>query len=345
MRYSRLCVVLVVLLVWPAFGQEKTYKMCFDNPIEGGAWAVVITADGEYMGACTLESFLFYRGGLAPTGFYKFGYYFHACLAAHPSEPVVAATWQRIDLMDMAGNKKIATLKPKGRAWWVAWKSAGTQVLSIDEKNTVQVFDVASKKAVQTWTLPLAKKDVVSFAVYSDRSGLLAVATEDSVLRVFEAETGKALAETAAFQPGSDFRITGLDFHPEGKLLAGCNNGQVKVWDAATLAVKHEFPVRAGGTASLIKYYAQGKSLAYVGSVGSGEGFVFVDGETNRLIGQGMVAEYDTIKAWDMAFPDGQEPHIFAATSGEMAYLCRYSAIIGKSPGVTVIKKKSPALN
>jgi WD40 repeat protein len=337
MRHCQLCITIFVLAFWPAFSQEQATKRCFDEYIEGGAQAVVFTNDGQYMGSCSLDLFHFYSGGLAPGGFYKFEYYSHAHLAAHPTEPVIAATWQKIALMDMPGKKKIAELKPKNPAWWVAWKSGGAQILSIDMKNTVQVFDVASKKAIQTWNLPLGKKDVLLFAAYSEQSGFLAIATADSVVQVFEAESGKAVGKVAAYPPESDYRITGLSFHPEGKLLATCNNGQIKIWEAATLSMKHEFSARPGGLASHIRYYAKGARLAFANYVDPGYGFTFMDAETGKIIAQGIVAENDIIQSWDMAFPDSPDPEMIVA-AGETVYLCRYNVIIGKSPGIKTIK-------
>jgi hypothetical protein len=79
-------------------------------------------------------------GGLAPTGV---GRAHSPYFAPNPTQHIIALAWGKIPLIDLPQKKKIAELKPKGNAVFVAWRDNGTQILSVDDKSNVQIWDMA----------------------------------------------------------------------------------------------------------------------------------------------------------------------------------------------------------
>jgi WD40 repeat protein len=165
----------------------------------------------------------------------------------------------------------------------------------------------------------------------------LAIATRDGNIQVFEADSGRAVGAVMAHSVGDEPRMTGMSFHPDGRLLASCSYSQIIIWDTIHAKMKSRFSTRPGGLATCVKHFAQGTKLAAANYGDPGYGFTFFDAETGKLIAQGMVTSHESVKAWDMAFPDSEDPVIVIAAE-EMLYECRYSAVIGKKPGIKVIR-------
>lgn len=339
-RRVYLSVAVLLLAAVPLIGAVEQTKKCFDAVVEDGVKVLAISNDGDFMVAGSFTDVLhFYRGGLAPTGFMKGGYDFLKCLAAHPTDnKVMAAAWGRIRIIDAESRKTTAELKTKGKAQFVAWGKEGIEIVSVDGKFTVQVWDVLAKKSVTTWSLPLDKQADIAFTDYSDNSRLLAVATRDGHIRVFEVDSGRMVGAVMTHATDEEVRITGLDFHPNGRLLATCSYGRFKIWDVSGAELKAS--ATFGGLARGVKFFANGKKLAMADYLYQGYGFTFYDAGTGKLTAQGIVTEYDQAEQWDMALPDYEDPIIFFSTMefDPKVYLCRYSSIIGKSRGVTVIQ-------
>lgn len=322
----------------PGPGQSRQYKKCFTTAFENGVQGLAIDPNGDFSAAVTNYSTLyFFRGGIAPTGFMTRQYDYVECLAPHPTEKIMAAAWGKVRLLDVLTRKEIAELKTKGKAEFVAWGKEGTQVISVDDKHAVQVWDVATKKAVVTWSLPLDKKTSFAFADYADASRLLAVATRDGDVRVFEIDSGRQVGTVMNHSTDEEIRITGMDFHPDGKRLATCSHAWIKVWDTADSQAKARFSTKPGQLVTGIRFYAKGTRMAMVSASDSGYGFMFLDAATGKLISWGDITEYDAVEHWDMAYPDADDPEIICEAD-QTLYLCRYNAIIGKSPGVQIIR-------
>ena len=82
-------------------------------------------------------------GGLAPTGYIGIGGPYSPCFAPNPTQRIMALAWGKIPLIDLPQKKKIAELKPKGNAVFVAWRGDGAQIMSVDDKSNVQILDMA----------------------------------------------------------------------------------------------------------------------------------------------------------------------------------------------------------
>lgn len=307
---------------------DEKRKPCFSTSLPE-ARAVAISRDGTYAGAGGLEAFHVLTSGLAPTGFLKFSFR-PVHMAPHPDRAIFAVAAGNVHLVDMATRKAVAELKPA--SWFVAWRRAGAELLGIDYDNAVHVWDVATRKELVKWKLPLGKKVSSRFEDYADSAGLLALGFEDGSVRLFDVADGRQVSRFDAHPAEGEIKMTGMALSPDGRLLATCDYGQVKLWDAATGEMKRRFATK-GGLATLVRFYAKGRRLAFANYVGSGYGFDFLDAETGERLASATLTGHDAVESWDMAFADSEEPTILFLAN-ETAYLCPWPAATGQGPGI-----------
>ena len=311
-----------------AAADEEPRTPCFSASLPE-ARAVAISRDGKYAGAGDLESFHVLASGLAPTGFLKFR--FHPVhMAPHPDRALFAVAAGNVHLVDMATRKTVAELEPA--SWFVAWRRGGAELLGIDHDSAVHVWDAATRRELLNWKLPLGRKVSSRFEDYADAAGLLALGFDDGSVRVFDVSDGRQVSRFDAHPAEGEIKMTGMALSPDGRLLATCDYGQVILWDAATGEMKRRFPTK-GGLASQVRFYAQGRRLAFANHVGSGYGFDFLDAETGERLARAALTGHDAVESWDMAFADSEEPTILFLAN-ETVYLCPWSAATGKGPGI-----------
>jgi WD40 repeat protein len=309
---------------------EEKRRPCLSLPLPE-ARSIAISRDGKYAGAGDLESFHVLVSGLAPTGFLKFSFR-PVQMAPHPGGALFAVAAGNVHLVDMVTRKAMGELKPA--SWFVAWRRGGSELLGIDYDNTVRVWDAATREETLKWKLPLAKKVSPRFEDYADAAGVLALGFDDGSVRVFDASDGRQLSRFDAHPAEGEIKMTGMALSPDGRLVATCDYGQIKLWDAASGEMKRRFAVK-GGLAILVRFYAGGRRLAVANYVGSGYGFDFLDAETGERVARATVTEHDAVEAWDMAFADTEEPTMLFLAN-ETVYLCPWSAATGKGPGVQI---------
>jgi len=315
-----------------AAAAEEKRKPCFSNPMPDTR-SIAISRDGGFAGAGDLESFHVLAGGLAPTGFMKFSFR-PVHMAPHPDRPQFAVAAGSVRIVDMATRKTAAELKPA--SWFVAWRRGGAELLGIDYDKSVHIWDVATRKELQRWKLPLDKKTHSRFEDHADAASLLALGFDDGTVRIFETAGGREVATIKAHPVEGEIKMTGMALSPDGRRLATCDYGQVKVWEVATGEMKHRFSTKPGGLASQVRFYANGTRLAFANYTGSGYGFDFIEADTGKRLARATVTGHDAVESWDMAFPDSEEPTILLLAN-ETLYLCPYSAATGKGPGIKVI--------
>jgi WD40 repeat protein len=79
-------------------------------------------------------------------------------------------------------------------------------------------------------------KDVISRVTFSPDGQLLAVASWDKSVRLYQTGTWKLIATLSVNEPGYDERVLSLAFHPRGHLLAaGSLNGTIRLWTVPRL--------------------------------------------------------------------------------------------------------------
>ena len=309
---------------------EEKGKPCLSMRLHE-ARGVAIGRDGKYAGAGDLESFHVLVSGLAPTGFVKFSFR-PVHMAPHPDGALFAVAAGNVHLVDMATRKAVAELKPA--SWFVAWRRGGAELLGIDYDNGVHVWDAATRKDLAKWKLPLAKKVSSRFEDYADAAGVLALGFDDGSVRVFDVADGRQVSRFDAHPAEGEIKMTGMALSPDGRLVATCDYGQIKLWEAATGEMKRRIPIK-GGLASLVRFYAKGRRLAVANYAGSGYGFDFLDAETGERLARAALTEHDAVESWDMAFADSEEPTILFLAN-ETVYLCPWSAAAGKGPAIQV---------
>lgn len=337
--------VAVLLAPFPAVAQEeeaepKEHRQpCFTGSAED-VTAVAVTRDAQAAAAIGLEDLFVYIGGLAPIGSIHWSYRpIH--MAPHPQLTQMAVAADKVRIVELATKKSVAVFKPA--AWFVAWRKGGAQLLGIDWDWQVHVWDVGTRKEIAKWKLPLDKKASSRFEDYSDAAGLLALGFKDGTIRIFEDETAREVARFMAHPVSGEDYITGMAFHRDGKGLATCDFGQIKIWELPSGELKHRFSTRStpGGLASLVRYYAKGTRIAFANAVGGGYGFDFLDAETGKPVAGARITAHDSIESWDMAFPDSDDPQLVALADGTLHW-CRYSAATGQKPGILVKGSKRP---
>jgi WD40 repeat protein len=311
-----------------AAADKEERKPCFSTSLPE-ARAIAISRDGKYAGAGDLEAFHVLASGLAPTGFLKFSFR-PVHMAPHPDRALFAVAAGNVHLVDMATRKAVAELEPA--SWFVAWRRGGAELLGIDYDNAVHVWDPATRRELVKWKLPLGKKVSSRFEDYADAAGLLALGFEDGSVRVFDVADGRQVSRFDAHPAEGEIKMTGMALSPDGRLLATCDYGQVKLWDTATGEMKRRFSTR-GGLASLVRFYGKGSRLAVANYVGTGYGFDFLDAETGERLARATLTGHDAVESWDMAFADSEEPTILFLAN-ETVYLCPWSAATGKGPGI-----------
>jgi len=106
-----------------------------------------------------------------------------------------------------------------------------TADLAIGATNNVRLWDLAAGQVIRSF-------DHRSLELGFIAGGRLVTAGEDSVVRVWDIETGQMTQSLA----GATSLIVGLVTSTNSsRVLAGCFNGQVITWDAATGGVEHQF--------------------------------------------------------------------------------------------------------
>ena len=128
-------------------------------------------------------------------------------------------------------NPPIPQDSPSKRSFYMLAFARGGTILAVGNSNTVQLWDMASKK----WTrnIPLFDSPLTAM-VFSPDGKLLAFGTEQRPNHIIlaDAETGTVLR-----QFGGEIGVNDLAFTPDGRtLLSGGwkGSGNIQLWDVAT---------------------------------------------------------------------------------------------------------------
>jgi WD40 repeat protein/serine/threonine protein kinase len=200
----------------------------------------------------------------------------------------------------------------------------------------------------EPWTLPGHQADV-SAVVFSPNGRLLASASRDQTVKVWDAATGQ---ERLTLRDHNDV-VTDVAFSPDGRLLASAGwDSTVRLWDIETGRLIRSFPYE-GGRLYRLAFRPDGRHLAAVGTtrleirdvadgrlvahlehevgqwfyrvayhptgsqlaVTASAGVYFLDGESGRVLRRlDMPNQYVKCLAFS---PDG---HLLATGEGDLAY-------------------------
>ena len=122
-----------------------------------------------------------------------------------------------------------------------------------DEKGTVQIWDVASRKLVRT----LVAGARVNQVAFTPDGRSVAIASEDRVVHIWDVATGTAKALT-----GHADAVYSVAFSPDGTTVAtgGADRG-VLVWNVATSNLLHTFTGHAGPV-NAVTFASNGRTIA-----------------------------------------------------------------------------------
>jgi WD40 repeat protein len=244
-----------------------------------------------------LGSVHFWHGGLRAT------------VVSSPDGKLLAAgasgTAGLAHVWDAATGKKVHQF-PGGAA--VAFAPDGKTLAS--GRGTIRIWDLATGKVVREFreepvivrgNQTIRRAGYVTSLAFSPDGGLLASGSNDGVVQLWEAATGKEVRR----MKGGGWCVA---FAPDGKAVAsGCYDdlkGTVRVWEAATGNVIHELKAgRSGGAhwGAAVAFAPDGKALA----AGTSDGeVVFWEAATGKEVRRIKAHEYDIVS---IAFsPDGK---------------------------------------
>ncbi len=160
-----------------------------------------------------------------------------------------------VKIIDAKTWSEVRSWKMKAEGWGIAFNADGTRLCVVDEKAGVGVYDVTGWRLMYNLR---GHTDQVRTAHFSPNGKMLATASLDGTVRLWDMETGRAIRTL----PVGDERCTGVAFRPDSKQIAtGCHDGTVKVWEAATGNILEDFDGFKDNFAS-VAWSPDGKVLA-----------------------------------------------------------------------------------
>jgi DNA-binding beta-propeller fold protein YncE len=273
-------VALVALLPAAAAQPEPSLRV---NRVDIFFRTLAISPDGKLIAVAGNPVTLLHDGGIVPSIFVS---------QVRFSVPIL--------LFDAHSGQQVGDLSGHDlEILALAFSPDGKRLMSCGD-TTVRVWDVASRKCV---TVCRGHKERVTHAAYSQDGNLLASASHDGTIRLWNPATGKEIATLDDDGANAPFPSThpNFAFTPDAtKLIAG-GRGRITVWDLATRKVARSIRLADEGYYS-IAISPDGKLLA---ASGGKERIQLVDLESGRTIRVLEIEEKDTVPC--LAFsPDGK---------------------------------------
>ncbi len=161
-------------------------------------------------------------------------------LAYSPDGRHVATCRQhRIMIWDAETGKEVYSFAHSQHVWRVAYSPNGRHVAAACFDQTIKIWDTTNRKELRTLR---GHTDRVTSVAFSPDGKRLASGSGDSTVKVWDAASGQ---ELATFR-GHTGHVWSVAFSPDGKRLSSAGghgtNGEVKVWDLASISDVGEHP-------------------------------------------------------------------------------------------------------
>lgn len=185
-------------------------------------------------------------------------------LALAPDGDLLALRQERgdIQLWDLAKRQLVGTLTNRGDALAMAFSADGRFIASANQNaggtNVVSFWDIGTRQILRNLPQPSA---VLSLALSPDGKHL-ATFNWDPRVRLWEIESGKLILDLPASEAVNTAQRIPL-FSPDGKTLAlGEMQGQIRLLDLATRAIREIPPPMGGNGVSALAFSPDSRLLA-----------------------------------------------------------------------------------
>ena len=147
--------------------------------------------------------------------------------AMHGQAVIAIAEKSPAKIWDVESGELIDTFGANGRgSWGLAVSPDGQSCVVRDDAGDFRVWDLAPRKHVAWMRFPL-HNEIARCLRYSPDGKIIAAGTDERIVRLFEARTGKLIASFA----GHDDEIWDIAIHPSGTTLASCDlGGVIRTW-------------------------------------------------------------------------------------------------------------------
>jgi WD40 repeat protein/serine/threonine protein kinase len=187
-------------------------------------------------------------------------------VAFNPKRPQAASvSWDKtVRLWDLETGRPTGVLPIADLGIALAYDPAGERLAALRNGHEVVIFDVARQKRLHSLAMPTREWFIDPRLAFDPAGKLLAVASKDGRIHLWDPERGVALGHLVGHEQGSagSNGVSDVAFSPDGGRLASCGmDGRVRLWD---LPRRKEVTVLKGheGRVNRLAWSSDGRVLA-----------------------------------------------------------------------------------
>lgn len=146
---------------------------------------------------------------------------------------IAGVTKRALKVWDSATRNELLSVETIGGR--VAFSPDGKLVAQGGADDRVEVWEIAGKKRIHPWSIPLAKELGWQAVEFSPDGKLLGVGTQRGTVVVFDLTSGKEIEQIEIRSSVHSIAFSANSRH----LIAGCFDDTVYLWDRDKKAIKH----------------------------------------------------------------------------------------------------------